>query len=164
MSLKFKREAMVFKNKCSSSFIEKYKLRINNANATLAGFWQDATITEHVQQYSFYTYLYATKMHGILNCIECFDVHGEVKCVGMGGWLLLLDGVQAYINMPITSTTAPAMKPDGREDATPKYGSGSVNRNTDIGTAMQILTIWVEVRNFFQDSWWRYYWWCFVDT
>lgn len=30
---------------------------------------------------------------------------------------------------------APATKPDGREDATPRYGNGSVKRNTDIGTA-----------------------------
>ncbi|GKU93469.1 hypothetical protein SLEP1_g7062 [Rubroshorea leprosula] len=29
---------------------------------------------------------------------------------------------------------APATKPGGREDATPRYGSGIVNRYTDIGT------------------------------
>ncbi|GKV26276.1 hypothetical protein SLEP1_g35609 [Rubroshorea leprosula] len=29
---------------------------------------------------------------------------------------------------------APATNPGGREDATPRYGSGSVNTYTDIGT------------------------------
>lgn len=32
---------------------------------------------------------------------------------------------------------APATKPVGREDATPRYGSGNVNTYTEIGTAMQ---------------------------
>lgn len=31
---------------------------------------------------------------------------------------------------------APATKPGGREDATPRYGNGNVNKKTDIGTAM----------------------------
>jgi hypothetical protein len=41
------------------------------------------------------------------------------------------------MSKPITRTMAPATKPGGREDATPRYGSGNVNKKTDIGTAMK---------------------------
>lgn len=34
---------------------------------------------------------------------------------------------------------APEMKPGGREDATPRYGSGNVNKKTDIGTAVKSI-------------------------
>jgi len=37
---------------------------------------------------------------------------------------------------PKTRTMAPATKPVGREDATPRYGNGSVNTYTAIGTAI----------------------------
>lgn len=33
--------------------------------------------------------------------------------------------------------TVPNMKPGGRDDATPRYGNGSVKMNTDIGTAFE---------------------------
>lgn len=32
---------------------------------------------------------------------------------------------------------APATNPRGSEDGAPRYGSGSVNKNTDIGTTYQ---------------------------
>lgn len=57
------------------------------------------------------------------------------------------------MSKPITRTMAPATKPLGRDDATPRYGSGSVKRYTDIGTAMynprnsNILIIYVVTRN-----------------
>lgn len=34
----------------------------------------------------------------------------------------------------MTRMMAPEMKPGGREDATPRYGNGNVNKKTDIGT------------------------------
>ena len=37
--------------------------------------------------------------------------------------------------MPATRVIAPAIKPGGREAAASRYGSGNVNRNTDMGTA-----------------------------
>lgn len=36
---------------------------------------------------------------------------------------------------PVARMMPPATNPGGREDATPRYGNGSVNRYTDIGTA-----------------------------
>lgn len=35
----------------------------------------------------------------------------------------------------MTRMMAPEMKPGGREDATPRYGNGNVNKKTEIGTA-----------------------------
>lgn len=40
---------------------------------------------------------------------------------------------------PMMRMMAPARKPVGSEEATPRYGSGSVNRQIDIGTATQIM-------------------------
>ena len=48
----------------------------------------------------------------------------------------IAEGVQEQMSKPITRTMAPATKPFGRDDATPRYGSGSVKRYTAIGTAM----------------------------
>lgn len=46
-----------------------------------------------------------------------------------------LDGVQAYRSMPSTRMTVPATNPVGSEDATPRYGKGSVKQYTAMGTA-----------------------------
>lgn len=35
---------------------------------------------------------------------------------------------------------APEMKPGGREDATPRYGNGNVNKKTDIGSAVKSIS------------------------
>lgn len=40
------------------------------------------------------------------------------------------------MSKPITRTMVPETKHVGNEAATPRYGSGSVKTNTDIGTAM----------------------------
>lgn len=48
---------------------------------------------------------------------------------------LLVDGVQAYRSMPSTRITVPATNPLGSEDATPRYGRGSVKQYTAMGTA-----------------------------
>lgn len=40
------------------------------------------------------------------------------------------------MSKPITRMIAPATKPVGRDDATPRPGSGNVKMYTDVGTAM----------------------------
>lgn len=47
----------------------------------------------------------------------------------------VLDGIQAYRSMPSTRMTVPATNPFGSEEATPRYGRGSVKKYTAIGTA-----------------------------
>lgn len=47
----------------------------------------------------------------------------------------VLDGIQAYRSMPSTRITVPATNPLGSEDATPRYGRGSVKQYTAMGTA-----------------------------
>lgn len=37
------------------------------------------------------------------------------------------EGVHAYMSNPMMRMMAPATKPVGREEATPRYGNGSVN-------------------------------------